>query len=124
MASARSRPRLSPQAARTAGAICTTTTFSGSASASKTFCVSSRSRSAPVGQCVMHWPQRVQSDSWIVMPPRTFTLVCVARLARSQTPRPWIFSHTWMQRRQLMHLSLLRMSGKDLSHGSCMRRFS
>ena len=59
----------------------------------------------------MHCPQSVQSDSSIVMPPRTFTLVCVARLARSHTPIPWIFSHTWMQRRQLMHLSLLRMSG-------------
>lgn len=42
---------------RTAGATCTTVTVLGSSMASKTIPVSSRSRSAAVGQCVMHWPQ-------------------------------------------------------------------
>ena len=51
------RLNCSAQAARTAGATCTTVTVLGSSMASKTIPVSSRSRSAAVGQCVMHWPQ-------------------------------------------------------------------
>ena len=41
-------------AARTAGAVCTMTIFSGSFRASHTLAVSSRSCRAPVGQWVMH----------------------------------------------------------------------
>ena len=54
VASSRGMPSSSPQALRTAGAICTSTILSGSAMASNTVSVSSRSRRAPVGQCVMH----------------------------------------------------------------------
>ena len=55
------RPKLSAQAARTAGATCTTVMTSGSARARRTLLVSSRTVSAPVGQWVTHWPQKVQS---------------------------------------------------------------
>ena len=51
------RPNCSAQAARTAGATCATVMTFGSSIASKTSPVSSRSRSAAVGQWVMHWPQ-------------------------------------------------------------------
>ena len=121
VAFSRGKPKGSPQAVRTAGATCTTTILSGSARASKTRSVSSRSRSAPVGQWVMHWPQRAQSESSIKPPPRTPTQVWLERLVRSQMPSAWTFSHTWMQRRQLMHLSLLRMSGKSWFQGWCGR---
>ena len=57
------RPRLSPQAVRTAGAICTTVILSGSAMARIRRKVSSRSRKAPTGQWVMHWPHSAQSDA-------------------------------------------------------------
>ena len=46
------------------------------------------------------------------MPPAAFTDAWLARLVRSHTPVAWTFSQIWMQRRHLMHLSLLRMSGK------------
>ena len=55
------RPKDSAQAARTAGATWTTTVTSGSARAQKALLVSSRTVSAPVGQWVTHWPQKVQS---------------------------------------------------------------
>ena len=48
------RPNSSPIAARTAGAVWTSTTLSGSDSASNTSAVLSFSRSAPVGQTLMH----------------------------------------------------------------------
>ena len=55
------RPKNSAQATRTAGATCTTTVISGSASAQRTLLVSSRTVRAPVGQWVTHCPQKVQS---------------------------------------------------------------
>ena len=123
VASSRERPSDSPQAARTAGATCTTTVVSGSAMAEKTRSVSSRSRRAPVGQWVTHWPQRVQSVCSMGAPPATPTQVWLLRLVRSHTPVFCTLSHTWMQRRQWMHLSASRMSGKSSSHSRWVRRF-
>ena len=117
-------PNSSPQAARTAGATWMRVIFSGLAMASKTRSVSSRSRSAPTGQWVMHWPQRAQSVSAMGRMPATFTAEWLERLTRSHTPVACILSHTWMQRMHLMHLSLSRMRGKLRSHSSCGRRFS
>ncbi len=121
VASSRGMPSSSPQALRTAGAICTSTILSGSAMASNTVSVSSRSRRAPVGQCVMHWPHATQSVLPIGARPRVPTAVCVARLVRSQIPKPCTLSHTLMQRMHLMHLSLSRMMGKSKSQPSRAR---
>ena len=63
VANSLSSPNCSAHAARTAGATCATVTVFGSSIASKTRPVSSRSRSAAVGQWVMHWPQYVHSVS-------------------------------------------------------------
>ena len=90
--------------------------------ASHTFSVSSRSRRAPTGQWVMHWPQRAQSASVILRLPLTLTVVLEPVLVTSQMPSPCTLSQTWMQRMHLMHFSVSRMSGKLLSHGECSIR--
>ena len=115
------RPNSSPQEVRTAGATCTMTVFLGSAMAASTRSVSSRSRSAPVGQWVMHWPHAAQSTVEMGFLPRTPTEACVERLVRSQTPTPWTFSQTWTHRRHFTHFSLSRQSGKAGSHSSRAR---
>ena len=50
-------PNSSPSAARTAGEVLTTTTFSGSATACRTAGLSSRSVMLSTGQTLAHWPQ-------------------------------------------------------------------
>lgn len=85
--------------------------------ASKTRSVSSRSRSASVGQWVMHWPQRAQSES-LDQAAAANAHAGVAR-AVGEVPDALgldLLAHR-MQRRQLMHLSLLRMSGKSWFRG-------
>ena len=61
-------PNSSPRATRTAGAGCTTTIFSGSLIAAQTLSVSSFSVSAPTGQALMHWPQKMQLVSMMLRP--------------------------------------------------------
>ena len=96
VACSRGMSKYSPQAVRTAGATWTTVILSESARASKARWVSSRSRRPPTGQWVMHWPHRAQSESLMTRRPPV--------PARSQMPRVWTFSHTWMHRMHLMHL--------------------
>ena len=110
-------PQCSAQLVLTEGAICTIVVTSGSARASYTRMTSSRSRRAPVGQCVMHWPHSVQSTSWMFAPPATSTRVWVARFVMPQMWDACTLSQIWMQRMHRMHLSLLRMSGKSCGHG-------
>ena len=117
VASSGDRPRPSPHAARTAGAIWKTTVRDGSAMASKTRSVSSRSWSAPTGQWTTHWPHREQLASSIWAPPRMRTAVCAPEPVTSHTPRVCIFSQTLTQRRHLMHFVLLRRIGSAGSHG-------
>ena len=104
VACSRGMSKYSPQAVRTAGATWTTVIFSGSARASKALWVSSRSRRPPTGQWVMHWPHRAQSESLMTRLPDTSMVVRPPVPARSQMPKVWIFSHTWMHRMHLMHL--------------------
>ena len=111
------RPRLSPQAARTAGATWKTTSFVGSQRASKTSSVSSRSRRAPTGQWLTHWPQRAQLASFMRRPPLMRTVVWAPEPVTSHTPRDCTRSQTDTQRRHLMHLELSRRMGRVLSQG-------
>ena len=111
VAISRGRPCVSPQAARTAGAICTTVILSGSRSASRTSRVSSRSRSAPTGQWVMHWPHSEQSESLMRRLYVTSTVVREPEPLMPQTPSVWIFSQYCTQRIHLMHFCTLRYSG-------------
>ena len=80
--------------------------------------MSSRSRSAATGQCVMHWPQAEQSASSIFRPFATPTVVRLPVFITSQTLRLWILSQIWMQRMHLMHLLLSRMSGNSSFQGA------
>ena len=102
------RPRLSPQAARTAGAICTTVMISGFSIAANAFSVTLRSRSAPVGQWVMHWPQSTQSLSLMRRLWLTSTRVRLPVPDKSQTFTFCTLSQIWMQRMHLMHLLVSR----------------
>ena len=104
VACSRGSPKASPQAVRTAGATWTTVILSGSARAAKARWVSSRSRRPPVGQWVMHWPHRAQSESYMTRLLDTSMVVRLPVPATSQMLRDWILSHTWMQRMHLMHL--------------------
>ncbi len=76
--------------------------------AANAFSVSLRSRRAPVGQWVMHWPQSTQSDSLMRRLRLTSTRVRLPVPDRSHTLTPWILSQTWMQRIHLMHLLVSR----------------
>ena len=107
-----SSPSCSAQATRTAGATWTTVVISGSAKAAKASSVSSRSRRAPVGQWVMHWPQKAQSASRMVRLRLTSTLTRDPVPEMSQMCRFWILSQTWMQRMHLMHLLSWRTRGE------------
>ena len=109
MASSRLSPRSSAHAVRTAGATCTTVVISGSSSASETFAVSSRMDRAPVGQWVMHCPQRAQSASVNGRLSLTPTVVRDPLPVMSQTLSDCTLSQTSMQRMHLMHLLSLRM---------------
>ena len=122
VASSRESPSASPHAARTAGATCATTIFFLSAIASHTFSVSSRSRRAPTGQCVIHWPQREQETSLIFLFPVTLMVVLEPVLVTSQILSPCILSQIWIQRIHLIHLRESRISGKVLSHGRFSKR--
>ena len=104
VASSRDRPKASPQAVRTAGATWTTVILSGSARAENTSMVSSRSRRPPVGQWVMHWPHRAQSESFMTRFPDTSIMVRPPVPDTSQMLSVCTLSHTWMQRIHLMHL--------------------
>ena len=107
-----SKFQYSAQAVRTAGATWMTVTLSGSASASSTISVSSRSRRAPVGQCVMHWPQIVQSESLMLRLWDTSMFVLEPVPSMSQICMSWILSQTCTQRMHLMHLAMSRTRGK------------
>ena len=122
VASSLERPRASPHAARTAGATCATTTFFLSAIALHTSSVSSRSRSAPTGQCVIHCPHREQDTSLIFLFPLTLIVVLEPVLVTSQMFSPWILSQIWIQRIHLIHLRESRMSGNVLSQGVSSKR--
>ena len=115
-------PNASPHAVRTAGAICTTVTLSGAASAAKAFAVSSRSRSAPVGQWVMHWPQSEQSDSLIKRLPETSIVVREPEPLTSQTESDCTLSHTCTHRMHLMHLLVSRYRGKVVVQNAFLPR--
>ena len=117
VASSRPKPIRSPQAARTAGATCTTVITSLFSIASQTFSVSSRARNADVGQWVIHCPQREQSASSILRPPETLIDVREPVPTRSHICRLWILSQIWMQRIHLIHLLESRINGKSLFHG-------
>ena len=110
------RPNCSAQATRTAGATWTTVVISGSARASSTGSVSSRSRRAAVGQWVTHWPQKAQSASRMVRLWLTLTDTREPVPATSQMFRDWILSQTWMHRMHLMHLLSWRIRGAERSH--------
>ena len=97
---------------RTAGAIWTTVTVSGSSMARSTAWTSSRSRNAPTGQWVMHWPHSEQSASRMVRFSDTLTRVWLPVATRSQTFRLWTLSQIWMQRIHSMHLVVSRIRGK------------
>ena len=112
------RPNSSPSATRTAGAGCTTTNFSGSESASQTLSVSSRSRSAPTGQALMHWPQNTQSVSSMVFPNAGAITVLKPRFTAPIAPIFCTLRQTATQRRHRMHLFGSRtMDGEKLSSG-------
>ena len=129
VATSAGRSKISPQAARTAGATWTTTTFSGSLRAPprpKMALVSSRDRRALTGQWVMHWPHRAQSALRMSRPPETPTVVWEPVPTMSQTLRDWTLSQKEMQRMHLTHLLSLRIRGKlssQLSAGYSWRKF-
>ena len=109
-------PNSSPSAARTAGAGCTTTYFSGSDSASKTSAVSSFSVSAPVGHTAMHWPQLMQPVSARPMFQAGRICVLKPRFTGPMTPTDCTLLQTATQRRHSTHFALLRtMATEELS---------
>ncbi len=97
-------PNSSPIAARTAGAVCTTTNLSGSLIASQTRSIWLFSRSAPTGQMLIHCPQATQATS-----PRFFlaagaTTVSKPRSTGNSWPTLWTSRQTVTHLRQRMHL--------------------
>ena len=76
-----------------------------------TFSVSLRSRSAPVGQWVIHWPQMVQSVRRIGRFPVVLTLVRFPVLTMSHTFMDCTLSQICTQRMHLIHFPPSRISG-------------
>ena len=103
------RPKASPRAARTAGAVCTSTCLEGSASAANTSSVKSFSRNAPVGHTAIHWPQDTQLVSPKPISNAEPMLVTKPRSLAPITPIPCTFAQTATQRRQRIHLLLSRI---------------
>lgn len=124
VASSRESPTPSPQAARTAGATCTTVSTVGSRMASMMRLTSSRAVRAPVGQWVMHWPHSAQPASAMGRLSRTITFIEGPAPVKSHTPQCCTLSQMATQRMHLMHLLLSRCSGKVASHGSGTGRAS
>ena len=83
--------------------------------AANTLAVSSCSVSAPVGHTAMHWPQLMQAVSASESPQAQAICVLKPRLIGPITPTCCTLLHTATQRRQRMHLALLRTMEGDLS---------
>ena len=64
--------------------------------------MSSRSESAPVGQCVMHWPHATQPISFICAPPVTPMFDAAPEPMKSHTPMPSRWRQAATQRPHLM----------------------
>ena len=110
------RPKHSPNVARTLGAVCTTTYFSGSFRAAHTLPVSSFSVRAPVGHTVMHCPQEIQGLSPSLASKAHAMCVWNPRSVGPMTPTAWFSRQTATQRRHRIHLLLSRiMCGADAS---------
>ena len=95
-----------------------TVILSGSARASSTLSVSSLSLKAPVGQCVMHWPQMVQSDSLMLRLWDTSIFVREPVPSTSQMCISCTLSQICTQRMHLMHFAMSRTRGKLLGQSA------
>ncbi len=114
------RPNSSPRATRIAGAVCTTTCFLASPSASQTLRVESTSLRAPVGHTSMHWPHRVHAASPSGSCPAGLTTELNPRPDTLMAETPCTCSHTATHRRQRMHLSGSRtIDGVESSTAWC-----
>ena len=102
------RPKHSPSAARTAGAVCAMTTLSGSLSASHTFSEWVLLAQRAVGQTLTHWPQPTQATVSRSMSKAQPMWVLMPRLLGPMTETPCQLRHTATQRRHRMHLLLSR----------------
>ena len=111
-----SRPKASPTATRTAGAIWNTTRFFGSWRARHPRPISLKMVMAPVGQAAAHWPQLMQLVSPSLRSKAGHTTRSLPRWAKFRSPMPCISSHTRMQSPQRMHLLGSRtMAGEEVS---------
>ena len=110
-----SRPKASPTATRTAGAIWNTTRFFGSWRARHPRPISLKMVMAPVGQAAAHWPQLMQLVSPSLRSrPGTPPGRCPG--GEVQDTHALHLSHTRMQSPQRMHLLGSRtMAGEEVS---------
>ncbi len=99
-----SRPNSSPIDTWMAGAVWTTTYFSGSARASQTRSISLTSVKAPTGQTTTHWPQLLQLISFCGKSKAVETTELKPRPVNSRAFSPCTSAQTLTQRPQRIHL--------------------
>ena len=111
-----SRPKASPTATRTAGAIWNTTRLPESYSTRQALPISSRMVIAPVGQAAAHWPQLMQWVSASFRSKAGITCRSLPRWAKFRMPMPCISSQMRTQSPQRIHLLGSRtMAGEEWS---------
>ena len=100
-------PNSSPNAARTAGAVCTITCLPA-LKASSTLSISDFSINAPVGHTVTHCPHSMQGDFAMERFSAGATMVRKPRFSKPSMLMPWALAQRAMQRPHRMHLEVSR----------------
>ena len=98
----------SPSAARTAGAVCTTTYFPAFI-ASSTFSISETSINAPVGQTLTHCPHKIQGEFANDLFSAGATIVLNPRFSKPSTESPCAFLQRAMHLPQSTHFDVSRL---------------
>ena len=118
------RPKASPTATRTAGAICTTTRLDGSWMARQARPIWFFTVMAPVGHTAAHWPQLTHLVWASFRSKAGMTWALLPRNAKFRMPMPCISSHTRTQSPHRMHLLGSRSTAGEESSNSWGSRVS